>query len=74
MKMIEAQHFIGTIIDVLRQRQGISQYRLAKDTGLSKTSILRIERFEQNPTAATLYVIAKYLNVRIGDIFNKLDK
>ena len=77
MKILESKNFIWRVVDVLKKeriRQDITQYRLAKETGLSKTSILRIERHEQSPTAATLYMIAKYLKVRLGEIISNLDE
>lgn len=77
MRKQDAQNFMKKVITALkteRLKQDISQYELAKRSGLDKTSILNIERFEQNPTGATLYMIAKTLNVRLGDIINSVDE
>lgn len=76
MKAENAQIIVNQVVGYLRDeriRRGISQYRMAKDTGLSKMTIFRIERLEQNPAASTLYVIAQYLDLDIGDIFKKVN-
>lgn len=77
MNKREARNFMNKVITVLRNerlKQDMSQYELAKRSGVDKTTISNIESFEQNPTGITLYLIAKALNVRLGQIIDSLDK
>lgn len=55
-----------------RIQQGISQYKLAQETGLSKSSILYIERLKQKPAMYTLLMIADCLNVDLSDVLKSL--
>ena len=45
-----------------RIKQKVSRYRLAHDTGLSESSIAKIEDLKQNPTLSTLIERAISLN------------
>ena len=54
----------------LRNKHKISQYKIAKDTGLSKSTISRIESFQQKPTLMVLYIIADYLQEDLGKILS----
>ncbi|MBQ7413457.1 MAG: helix-turn-helix transcriptional regulator [Alphaproteobacteria bacterium] len=51
-----------------RMKQGISQYRIAKDTGMSKSSILYIENLTQRPTLYTVILLANYLKIDLKKI------
>lgn len=76
MNKREAQTISDEIVGVLRKKriqQGISQYKLAqKTTGLSKSSILYIERLKQKPALYTLLMIADCLNVDLSDVLKSL--
>ena len=59
------------VVELLKQERihrGVSQYKLAKECGLSKTSIAFIERFENKPTLRTLLMISDCLQVDLGDV------
>ena len=71
MKIDEAGH-ISDITE--RIRRGISQYKLAKECGLCKTSIAFIERFENKPTLRTLLMISDCLQVDLGDVLKTVKK
>lgn len=45
-----------------RIKQKVSRYRLAHDTGLSESSVAKIEDLKQNPTLSTLIEMAISLN------------
>ena len=45
-----------------RIKQKVSRYRLAHDTGVSESSIAKIEDLKQNPTLSTLIEMAISLN------------
>lgn len=75
MNKREAQHISDKIINALKNeriRQNISQYQLAKGTGISKSSILYIEQFKQKPSLAIVILIANYLKVDLSSIINKI--
>ena len=75
MNKREAQTISDEIVGVLRKKriqQGISQYKLAQETGLSKSSILYIERLKQKPAMYTLLMIADCLNVDLSDVLKSL--
>lgn len=71
MKIEKAGHISDKVVESLKQeriRQGMSQYKLAKECGLSKTSIAFIERYENKPTLRTLLIIAECLQIDLGKI------
>ncbi|MDO4184600.1 MAG: helix-turn-helix transcriptional regulator [Rhodospirillales bacterium] len=71
MNKRDAQKLSDKIVAVLRQeriKKGISQYKMAKDIGMSKSSILYIENLTQRPSLYTVLLIANYLNVDISQI------
>ena len=66
-----AQKISDSVILKLREeriKQGISQYQIAKDTGMSKSSILYIENLTQHPTLYTVILLAHYLNVDLKKV------
>ena len=77
MNKRDAQYISDRIVAVLKEeriKKGISQYKLAKDTGMSKSSILYIENGKQHPTLYTIILISKYLNVEIGSIISSIEE
>ena len=77
MNKRDAQNISDRIVAVLKEeriKKGISQYKLAKDTGMSKSSILYIENGKQHPTLYTIILISKYLNVEIGSKISSIEE
>lgn len=77
MKKREAENLSRKVIDVLKQERlsrKISRYKIAKDTGLSESSLSYIERKSQQPSLTTLLIIASYLKINLGKIIFELDK
>mgnify|MGYP004540266523 FL=1 len=77
MNKRDAQNISDRIVAVLKEeriKKGISQYKLAKDTGMSKSSILYIENGKQHPTLYTIILISKYRNVEIGSIISSIEE
>lgn len=77
MKIDEAGHISDMVVELLKQERihrGISQYKLAKECGLSKTSIAFIERFENKLTLRTLLMISDCLQVDLGDVLKTVKK
>lgn len=65
------------VIDILkkeRQSRNISRYKIAKDTGLSESSLSYIERKSQQPSLTTLLIIASYLKINLGKIISEFDE
>lgn len=76
MNKREAQEISNKVVAFLREeriKRGISQYKLAKDTGMSKSSILYIENLTQHPSLYTTLLIANYLGVDLSEILRKIN-
>jgi transcriptional regulator with XRE-family HTH domain len=50
----------------LREKRGMSQEVLAKEAGISRSYLARLETAKQDPTLTTLEKLAKALRVKIG--------
>ncbi len=75
MKKRQAQEISDQIVAVLRAKRierAITQYKMAKDTGMSKSSILYIENFKQRPSLYTVVMLADYLGVDLGQVIQKM--
>ena len=59
---------IGQKIVAERKRKGISQEKLAADTGIDRSHIGYIEQNRRKPTLATLYKICRGLDIRLSDL------
>ena len=58
------------VIKELRERKGISQYRLSQMTDISRTYIRNLENNKRcNPSLHILFLIAQALEVDIKDLF-----
>src|SRR5690349_12812721 len=65
---------VGQIIAHYRREAGLTISDLAKETGLSKSYLSELESGNgsaQNPSAKTLYVIAKALGVAMADLLGE---
>lgn len=60
---------IGAKIVELRKAKGLTQDDLANELGLSRTSILNIERGRHRTTTETLYAVCMLLGVTPNDLF-----
>ena len=72
MNKRQAQEKSDLIVLKLRQerlRQGITQYKLAQETGMNKSSVLYIENLTQKPSLYTIIMIADYLGVDLSEYF-----
>ena len=56
-----------------RVKQGVSKYRIAKETGLSLRAIGFIERGERFPTLHTLLRIAEALKLDLGGVIREAE-
>lgn len=74
MNKRQAQSVNDKIITNLRKQRvmkGITPYRISKDTGISTSSLYKIENLKQRPTLYTLLMIADYLEVKLSDIIKQ---
>jgi len=77
MNKRDAQEISNRVVAVLKEERiklGITQYKLAKDIGMSKSSILYIENFTQHPSLYTVILIANYLNIDMKYLMSKISK
>ena len=77
MKIRTSQIFSDKVVDRLkaeRLRQGISQYKLAKECDIGKSTINYIESHTRKPTFYMLAIIAAYLNVNLSDIIREVEQ
>ena len=69
MNKRQAKSITNKVVLKLREARGeISQYKLAKGTGMSESSISKIECRKQNPSFMTLAIIAEYLGCYFPEI------
>ena len=69
MNKRQAKSITNKVVLKLREARGeISQYKLAKGTGMSESSISKIECLKQNPSFMTLAIIAEYLGCYFPEI------
>lgn len=60
---------VATNLKKIRKEQKIYQKDIAMATGMCIKSISNIERGEYNPSLETALLLARYLNVTVGDLF-----
>ena len=64
---------VTTNLRKIRQEQKIYQKDIAVATGICPRSISNIERGEYNPSLETALLLARYLNVKVEDLFTLED-
>jgi DNA adenine methylase len=60
----------GDRIKYLREKQTISQSKLAQITGIVREQISRIENGQINPTLETVFKLSEALNISMSELFN----
>jgi transcriptional regulator with XRE-family HTH domain len=58
----------GQILKIARIKSGLTQFEVAKKSGIHPNTYAKIERGVQAPSFATIKRLAKVLNVKIEDI------
>ena len=56
-------------VRALREKQGLTQEKLAERSDLHRTYIGMVERLERNPSLVCIHKIAKGLGVHITELF-----
>jgi transcriptional regulator with XRE-family HTH domain len=63
----------GDALREIRKERGISQERLALDSGLDRTYVSLIERGAQSPTLRTVGKVAEVLKVKPSEIIQRME-
>lgn len=72
--MSKLNYIIGQRVFEFRQEREITQRELANEIGLSRTSVVLIEKGRQNITLQTLYKLCASFNVQPADILPKIEE
>jgi transcriptional regulator with XRE-family HTH domain len=64
----DPEKIIGARIRALREQRGLNQDELARQAGLNRVHLYRVETGRQSPTIRTLAILAAALKVRIADL------
>ena len=62
-------YFFSNNLYDIRIERDITQAKMAKDLGISRRAISKIEKGEQNPSLDMAYRIAAYYNLSVQDVF-----
>lgn len=70
---MQGRHTLGQRIRRLRNAAGLSQDALAREAGIGRVTLVRLEKGEQTPRYKTLGAIAKALGVDVADLLVDLE-
>ena len=60
--------YIGIELQQLRKKKGLTQEQLGNEIGLTRPSIINIEKGRQTMTMKNLYLICNYFNIESKQI------
>lgn len=66
--------YFKTKIKVLRAEKNITQEQLADAIGVSRTTILEIERGTFNPSLKLAFKLCNYFHTKIDDVFTYIEE
>lgn len=58
----------GKKVKALREKKGLSQYKLADEADIDRSQIISIENGTGNPTLNTICALATALDVKVRDL------
>ena len=70
MLKMKDNNYINNIA-AIRKKHGISQTQFANAIGVETSTISRIETGNSDPSAVTLFAIAKYLQVSVDELYTR---
>lgn len=73
MALMRGRDLVGANVRRIRVAQGISQERLAFDSGVDRSYLGGMERGEANPTVDVLDRLAETLAVPLSELFSEID-
>lgn len=65
----EANVFVKNCLEDLRKERSLNQEELASALGVSRQTIISLEKGKYNPSILLAFKIAKYFEKKIEDIF-----
>ena len=68
------QCLFGSALVNIRESLQISQYQLAKRTGIAEESLNKLENSKREPTARMIIRLGRGLGVSPGDLLNEMDR
>jgi len=80
--LIQSNFYTAVVnkLKIARQAKGVDQESLAQMLGLTRASIINIEKGRQRPSVYQLWLMARFLNIPITDLIppvelqNKVDE
>jgi len=60
-------------VERIRERRGLTQEQLGWAAGMHQTAVARIESGERKPTLATIFKLARGLEVPPAELFDGID-
>ena len=60
-------------LEELRRQHAIRQEDLAQALGVSRQTVISLEKGKYNPSLALAFKLARYFNLSIEDIFDDID-
>lgn len=61
-------------LEELRKQRGIRQEDLAQALGVSRQTVISLEKGKYNPSLALAFKLVRYFNLSIEDIFDDSDE
>lgn len=61
-------------LEWLRKQRGVRQEDLAQALGVSRQTIISLEKGKYNPSLALAFKLARYFELRIEEIFDDSDE
>ena len=61
-------------LEELRKQRGIRQENLAQALGVSRQTVISLEKGKYNPSLALAFKLARYFGLSIEDIFDDSDE
>jgi putative transcriptional regulator len=71
--MVKKKQIFITKIKALRKSKGVTQAELAFEIGVNRGTILAIENGTFNPSLKLAFLIARYFDMTIDEIFEYMD-
>lgn len=71
--MLTPEEIFGATLRQIRTKKGLSQERLAFDSGLDRTFISLLERGRRQPSLTTLLQLSKALGVKASEIIAEVE-
>ncbi|WBL15232.1 helix-turn-helix domain-containing protein [Sutcliffiella sp. NC1] len=71
---MNTEEAFGIVLRKCRQGKSISQEKLAINCELDRTYISLLERGKRNPTLASIFKLAKELDIRPNELIKEVEK